>query len=435
MSTQTRTVAVSGTGDENVTIELPTRLDQNDWDELVADELEEGQVHDVRVDGEDETVTIEMEDLSGDDTYDLQLWKVGVGTGATPTETEYLTNVGETDRTVQQGQNISLVVEARDRFNGPESGVQVNATATDGTVTPAATTDGDGRAVFEYDSSGVTGSVTVTLSLANRSGDQAEVTTNVTVTAAGQGNGTAPEYQVTWDIDEFGGVGTSDRFRDLGGGQVEIEEGSSADMAINTTPFDVAGAASFSVNDSMVGTLDPYRSSFGRGANDRTIITQFQANTTGMTNATVFSGGDSDTVEVFVTPQGAPFRPDTVTPITGTISNFNSMKIDDANSATMDGDPPEPFNISVTTESVQSGDYQLEIRLGDVNLQGSSAGIEITARLDDGTVIGSTTIDGGDAERTVSITLDEIQNQQDIVVSYVADHQNDELEVELQQIR
>jgi len=432
VSTQTRTVAVgernASTTGGNVTIELPTRLDQADWEELVAGE----QVHDVTVN--DGTVTIEMKNLSEGESYDLQLWKVGVGTGATPTETEYLTNVGETDRTVQQGQNVSLVVEARDKFNGPESGVQVNATAADGAVTPTATTDGDGRAVFEYDSSGVTGSVTVTFSLANRSGDQAEVTTNVIVTSAGQGNGTAPEYEVTWDINEFGGVGTSDGFRDLGGGQVEIEEGSSADMAINTTPFDVAGTASFSVSDSRVGTLDPYRASFGGGSGDRTTITQFSANTTGVTNATVFSGGDRDTVEVFVTPQGAPYRPDTVTQNSGTISNFTDMKVDDTNSATMEGSPPNPFDIDVTTESVPSGDYELEIRLGAVNLQGGSAGIEITARSDDGTVIGSTTIDEGDAGSTVSITLDNIQNQQDIVVSYVANKQQDKLEVELQQI-
>ncbi len=433
VSTQTRTVAVGepvpSTPGGNVTIELPTRLDQADWEELVAGE----QVHDVTVSGG--TVTIEMENLFEGESYDLQLWKVGVGTGATPTETEYLTNVGETDRTVQQGQNVSLVVEARDRFNDPKSGVRVNATATDGTITPTATTDGDGRAVFEYDSSEVTGSVIVTLSLADRSGDQAEVTIDVTVTAAGQGNGTAPEYQVSWDIDEFGGVGTSDGFRNLGNGQVEIEKGSSADMAINMTPFDVAGAASFSVSDSRVGTLNPYRASFGRGANDRRTITQFQANTTGVTNATVFSGGSRDRVEVIVTPQGAPYRPDTVAQNRGRISNFNNMKVDDANSATMDGLRSNPFDINVTTESVPSGNYQLEIRLGAVNLQGGSSGIDITARLDDGTVIGSTTIDGGDEGSTVSITLDEIQNQQDIVVSYVAGRQNDELEVELQQIR
>ena len=68
-STQTRTVAVSepnpGTVGGNVTIELPTRLNQNNWEELIRGE----QVHDVTVDSG--TVTIEMTNLQEQESYNL----------------------------------------------------------------------------------------------------------------------------------------------------------------------------------------------------------------------------------------------------------------------------------------------------------------------------------------------------------------------------
>ena len=199
VSTQTRTVAVSGTGDENVTIELPTRLNEGNWGEL----LEGEQVHNVSVG--DETVTIEMADLPEGESYDLQLWKVGVGTGVGPTEAEYLTNVGETERTVRQEETVSLVVEARDEFNGPQRDVPVEGNVSgDGELSPSSgTTNSDGQARFSFDPEE---SSTVTISLEDTTGDQREVEFDITVEETDEtGNQTDPASgpSVTADNDSI----------------------------------------------------------------------------------------------------------------------------------------------------------------------------------------------------------------------------------------
>ncbi|PSP16814.1 hypothetical protein BRC62_05475 [Halobacteriales archaeon QH_10_67_13] len=200
VSTQTRTVAVSGTDGENVTIELPTRLDQDDWEELIADELEEGRVHNVTVDDENGTVTIEMENLSGDDTYDLQLWKVGVGTGVEPTEAGYLTNVGDTNRTVQQGETVSLVVEARDKFNGPKGGVTPTASTISGTATITGPSDESGQLTVEYTAPPSVGTDTVRVeqdfdrSGTNESDERVSFTINVGSSGTGTGDSTPPVF-------------------------------------------------------------------------------------------------------------------------------------------------------------------------------------------------------------------------------------------------
>jgi len=198
VSTQTRTVAVSernaSTVGGNVTIELPTRLNQNDWEELVEGE----RVHDVTVDNG--TVTIEMANLSEGESYDLQLWKVGVGTGVEPTEAEYLTNVGDTNRTVQQGETVSLVVETRDRFNGPKGGVTPTASATNGMATVTRLSDESGQWTVEYTAPSSVGTDTVTVerdfdgSDTNESDERVNFTVNVGSSGTETGDSTSPVF-------------------------------------------------------------------------------------------------------------------------------------------------------------------------------------------------------------------------------------------------
>lgn len=92
-------------------------------------------------------------------TYNLRMAKVGIGSGFTEPQETYITDVQGDEETVAENASRKLVVEVRDQFNNPVSGVEVRAritqpadpTATRETVTPIrATTDSDGRVAIHY---------------------------------------------------------------------------------------------------------------------------------------------------------------------------------------------------------------------------------------------------------------------------------------------
>lgn len=200
VSTQTRTVSVANTTGGNVTIELPTRLDEDTWRDLLDEQRTTGYVHNITVSEGNEwnTLRIEMQSLADVPigSYQLRLWKVGVGTGVTQTSAEYLTDIAGGEDLVT-GQQETFVVEARDEFNGPQSGVTVNASASSGTLERnQMITDDEGQATFIYTAPNSTeDNVSLNLSLA----DTASI------------NGTAPEdVQFEFSVIESGtGGGTS----------------------------------------------------------------------------------------------------------------------------------------------------------------------------------------------------------------------------------
>ena len=143
----------------NITVSVPTRLGETEWERLLASETDatgdrtnDRFVTDVSVtpipDSEFNRLRLELENA----TYRLQLTKVAIGTGATPVSDAYLTDVSGDGSNIEEGSSRELVVEVRDAFNNPVGGVRVNASATRGTVSPVnRTTDEKGRAAFTYD--------------------------------------------------------------------------------------------------------------------------------------------------------------------------------------------------------------------------------------------------------------------------------------------
>jgi len=126
-STQVRTIAVTP-GEEPVTITLPTQLDDETWDELLADEP---YVDDVNVaDGE---VTISLaETRNGDEvTYNLRTSAVTASRSVERPEPAYVTVVDGANRSVPEDTTNTLTAEVRDRYNNPVSGAAVNATFND----------------------------------------------------------------------------------------------------------------------------------------------------------------------------------------------------------------------------------------------------------------------------------------------------------------
>ncbi|WP_436923522.1 hypothetical protein [Halosimplex amylolyticum] len=223
VSASTTTVAVRNADpDSNVTVRVPTRLSESRWEALLADEFVAagGNVTDVRTNPIPAAPAYRMlvVDLVPG-TYDLRLAKAGVGTRVTGTEAAYVTEVRGNGTHVPEGGTEQFVVEVRDRYNNPVSGVTVRA-ATDGTgsVSGRAETGDDGRARLTYrapadvDGASVAGRVNASFAVSPGAGPGSfaggkpeNVSMNVTVRNAdgsglggGGGGGGGAGYSLRW---------------------------------------------------------------------------------------------------------------------------------------------------------------------------------------------------------------------------------------------
>jgi hypothetical protein len=149
ISTRTRVVEVNNKSGP-ITLEFPSLLNADFWNETLGDKRYIESVS-RSGDGPGEFSILTLK-LDKNPTYELKLSKVGLGTGATNTTAEYLTEVEGAGATVQESSTQKLTVEARDRFNGPQSGVRVNASAEGGDLsTSSKKTNSEGQATFVYD--------------------------------------------------------------------------------------------------------------------------------------------------------------------------------------------------------------------------------------------------------------------------------------------
>jgi hypothetical protein len=129
LSTRSRVVEVNNdTGP--ITLEFASRMDASVWNETLEDQFvgNGGHVESIGFsrEGPDGFDVIAVT-LEPDQRYELELAKVGVGTGTRATTEQYLTAVEGANAVVRSGSTQRLTVEARDRFNTPKSGVHVEA--------------------------------------------------------------------------------------------------------------------------------------------------------------------------------------------------------------------------------------------------------------------------------------------------------------------
>jgi len=162
-SQSSRTVRVrNATETSNVSVSFLSRLPASKWNETLDEELDPnpGNMSNDRyvanVTGSDGpgslyNVTIIFERGA---TYRLKMAKAGVGTRVTEESKTYLTTISDGDISVKQGDSEEIVLEVRDAYNNPVSGVTVNGSAEGSTtgslVTDTETSDSDGRVTFEY---------------------------------------------------------------------------------------------------------------------------------------------------------------------------------------------------------------------------------------------------------------------------------------------
>jgi len=176
LSSASRAISVTDSGGA-VTIRLPSRLSAATWTELLSDEYDPNGtrsdqfVSAIRSPGPDEVAIV----LEPGVTYDLELAKVGLGTGIVAPTSAYIVDVAGNETGLPEEGIRKLVVEVRDRYNNPVSNVSVSATITvpanpsdpaEGVSPASETTQADGRAAFTYTAPNqVKGSQTVSIEL------------------------------------------------------------------------------------------------------------------------------------------------------------------------------------------------------------------------------------------------------------------------------
>ncbi|MFB6136137.1 MAG: hypothetical protein ABEJ04_05210 [Halobacteriaceae archaeon] len=162
----------------NVSVRVPTALPASAWRDLLAAQFAgAGDGHLLRVADVDGERAVRLDLEPG--TYELRLAAVSVGDGASDPAARYLTASVARRQVTDDDERVRLVVEARDRYNGPVTGASVDFSGTGDfedaagdDVTRPVETDDEGRAVVWYNASGSLGEQTVTASL-NGSGDGA----------------------------------------------------------------------------------------------------------------------------------------------------------------------------------------------------------------------------------------------------------------------
>jgi uncharacterized cupredoxin-like copper-binding protein len=242
--------------------------------------------------------------LEAGERYQLELAKVGVGTGATGTDAAYLTDVAGNGTTLEPGDTTQLTVEARDRFNGPESGVTVTAAAENGTIPGGTTetTDNEGRASFEYQPTGAgTNRVNFTIdpahnpSGAHDAGSPRNVTMLVEVEAPAEDDGGGPvAYNTTW-LDPSGQPGT--KACDNETCTFNYSKATTLNLTANTDPTADDVRVDFGVEDRSVGRVNPSQPSTGSNGQ---ATTTFRPQDNGTVNVYAWSGGSGDAIEIEV---------------------------------------------------------------------------------------------------------------------------------------
>jgi hypothetical protein len=213
VSTRSRVVGVENRSGP-ITVEFASRMNVSTWEESLANEMRTGHVDDISFlrDGPDGFSILELV-LEPDQRYQLELAKVGVGTGVTDTGESYITTVEGEDTSVRTNTTQQITVEVRDKFNNPQSGVNVTASASVGELRPSgedgsfadtadASTRSNGRVTFLYQAA-QSGSHRVNLTFSNTSGNVAGLSNetyvkpNITVVGSSSNDNDSPDGGTT----------------------------------------------------------------------------------------------------------------------------------------------------------------------------------------------------------------------------------------------
>jgi hypothetical protein len=310
--------------DDIVNITLPTRLSESKWRETVGDENSVYLNYTNLGDRQFDLVNIS---LKPDTTYELRLAKVGVGNLPSDAEQDtgpaYITDVEGLSDSLRNNSEDRVVVEVRDKYNNPVSGVQVNVTTdenatvknvtetgADGLATQ--TTDAEGRVTVLVTPNATDANVTVNASIFDGDDPPENVTFEATTQAApnaGGGGGGGGNATGSWPIWWTNPKADSELAQDTT--NLTLSPCSNTSCAVNagetdqplilkvTTDEQTNGATvTYGVNNTSVATLNESSDFTASDGND-TVELKPKANQTVVVSAT--SGGTTTTIEVTFT--------------------------------------------------------------------------------------------------------------------------------------
>ncbi len=267
VSTARRTVTVTNSTDDGVSLSLDSRLSADDWRGVL-----DGEPHVEAVSETDDGVEIELE---AGVTYEMRLAEVGLGRTRS-VEPAYIVGVSPQVVTAPADGPASLVAEVRDAHNNPVSGAEVEA---DGDTL---TTGSDGRVRFDAEPG------TVEMSVNDGEADfetvEFEVRSPAAVSAAGDG-----AYSTFWQT-----------------GDTTVDGEGSVDLTVGTSPVADEARVEYAVNDTSVATVPET----GVTEDDGTSEVTATAEGDGTAAVYVSSGGSGDVVNV--TFEDVPVGPEFV---------------------------------------------------------------------------------------------------------------------------
>ncbi|WP_336359793.1 Ig-like domain-containing protein [Haladaptatus sp. ZSTT2] len=191
VSVSAETVAITNTSTGPVRITLPTRMSEEQWLETLEDQsVADGGFVDLDettyTPGSPNTITLV---LKGDETYNLRLAKVGVGTQVESERATYITT-DKPNQTVAPGASERFTVTVKDRYNNPVSGVVVNSSNETKFAPISNTTDQNGKFEFRYTAPNSEQSDTVVASILGNSTNYERVNFTIEVSEeSGNGDG------------------------------------------------------------------------------------------------------------------------------------------------------------------------------------------------------------------------------------------------------
>jgi len=270
LSASTTTVTVQNESlTEPLTLRVPTRISADTWEtDLLADEEHVADVYPAGdlPGSELQLVAIELDPR---ESYRLRMAKAGVGSATEGESRSYVTDVRGDGEAVPAGGRTDVVVEVRDRFNNPISGVTLEASTNDTAATLSdtdETTGSDGRATFTVRAgSGVSSSTPVAVNVSydvtpavvGADFDESGLANVTAVVYAGQGgsggDGSAHDYVVDWR--DYGVVPGSAVNPATECSAIPCPE--AFDVASIANPPDPGKVVTYYVNNSTAATISP----------------------------------------------------------------------------------------------------------------------------------------------------------------------------------
>ncbi|WP_336327181.1 Ig-like domain-containing protein [Halovenus sp. HT40] len=371
LSTQTSQVEIEQTGSAPITIEFPTRMAESRWQELIPSQHTVTTVDGAFPDSERSLLRIELDESR--ETYQLQLAKVGVGTGTTVPGSAYLSGLSGNGTEVERGDSVELTLEVRDDFNRPLSGEEVYADAAEGTIDTSGTTNSNGEVTFTYetDSTVPTGPNEIDFSIDGpiEAGYDDSSPTNLTMvvdvftttTDSGQ-----QAYEVRWlsPADEPGTENCDETSCTL-----NYTVAQSLDLDMETVPTADGVSTEFGVENRNIGVVSP---NVVQTDPDGTATTTFEPQANGTVKVYTWGGGSGDVIDVTVEKFGVTQA--------GGLSNARITDLVPAAGSqmqivefTLEEELPSDETVTVTLDEAQ-GESPIQVDYGSVNKVISGSG-------------------------------------------------------------